>query len=207
MTRVKICGITNLEDALCAVNAGADALGFVFFDKSPRNISPLKAQEIVAALPPFISTVGLFVNEAPEKVDQIMRQARLQVIQLHGDETPEDCSRFESWPVIKALRIKNSGSLSALADYRVNALLLDAWSEDQYGGTGISFDWALLRDLSPDVPLILAGGLTPENVVRAITQVQPYAVDVSSGVEKSPGRKDHRLIDRFVRQVKQESWQ
>lgn len=202
ITRVKICGITTLEDALCAVDAGADALGFVFYEKSPRYITPLKAQRIVAALPPFVTTVGLFVNTLREKIEQIMTMTRLQVIQLHGDEIPDDCKGFEPWPVIKALQVKDAASLKGITEYQVNALLLDAWSGKQYGGSGRCFDWQLLKDLNREIPLVLAGGLNPDNVAEAIGQVAPYGVDVSSGVEASPGRKDHQLIVEFIRQVK-----
>lgn len=202
VTRVKICGITTLTDALCAVNAGADALGFVFYEKSPRYITPLKAQRIIAELPPFVTTVGLFVNAPRAKIEQIMTMTRLQVVQLHGDETPVDCTGFEPWSVIKALQVKDAVSLEGVAQYQVDGLLLDAWSGKQYGGSGRCFDWQLLKDLNRNVPLILAGGLSPDNVAEAISQVSPYGVDVSSGVESSPGRKDHQRIVQFIRQVK-----
>lgn len=202
LTRVKICGITKLEDALCAVEAGADALGFVFYEKSPRYITPLKAQRIVAALPPFVTTVGLFVNKPQDNIRRIMTQARLQVVQLHGDEKPEDCRDLEPWQVIKALRVKNAESLVGADEYPVDALLLDAWSGNQYGGSGKSFDWDLLTDLNARVPLVLAGGLGPDNVAEAVARVRPFAVDVSSGVEESPGRKDHQKIINFIKQVK-----
>lgn len=201
-TRVKICGITTLEDALCAVDAGADALGFVFYEKSPRYITPLKAQRIVAALPPFITTVGLFVNMPVAKIEQIMTMTRLQIIQLHGDESPDECNGFGPWPVIKALPVRNAESLKGISAYQVRALLLDAWSGKQYGGSGRCFDWQLLKDLNRRTPLILAGGLNPDNVAEAIAQVAPYGVDVSSGVESTPGRKDHQRIVQFIRQVK-----
>lgn len=202
LTRVKICGITKLEDALCAVEAGADALGFVFYEKSPRYITPLKAQRIVSALPPFVTTVGLFVNEPQDKIRRIMTLARLQVVQLHGDEKPEDCRDLEPWQVIKALRVKNADSLVGADEYPVDALLLDAWSGNQYGGSGKRFDWDLLTDLNARVPLVLAGGLSPDNVAEAVARVRPFAVDVSSGVEESPGRKDHQKIINFIKQVK-----
>lgn len=201
-TRIKICGITSLDDAQYAVAAGASALGFVFYEKSPRCILPETVRQIVAELSPFVTTVGLFVNTATETVQQTMQMAGLQVVQLHGDESPEDCC-LEQYPVIKAVRVKDADSLAGIDRYQVSALLLDAWSEEQYGGTGESFDWQLASHLTGNLPLILAGGLRPDNVAAAIRQVTPYAVDVSSGVEIQPGRKDHHKIDKFIQQVRQ----
>lgn len=200
-SRIKICGITNLEDALCAVTAGADAIGFVFYEKSPRYVHPEKVGQIVSELPPFVTTVGLFVNADPEIIKQTMRTAKLNVVQLHGDEAPEDCS-LSPYPVIKAVRVKDADSLVGIDNYNVSALLLDAWNDQQYGGTGESFDWQLAKKLTGRLPIILAGGLTPDNVAQAIQVVNPYAVDVSSGVEKSPGRKNHNKIREFIKQVK-----
>ncbi|OEU73071.1 MAG: N-(5'-phosphoribosyl)anthranilate isomerase [Desulfuromonadales bacterium C00003093] len=200
-TRVKICGITNVEDALQAVEAGADALGFVFYHRSPRFVTPREVQKIIAELPPFVTTVGLFVNEPLPRIRRTMAAARLDVVQLHGDESPEDCL-IEPLRVIKALRIKDAASLEGAARYQVSALLLDAWSDEHYGGTGLSFDWQLVRRLTGKRPLILAGGLTPENVVAAVRQVKPYAVDVSSGVEAAPGKKDHRKVAEFICRVR-----
>lgn len=200
-TRVKICGITNVEDALQAVEAGADALGFVFYHRSPRFVTPREVQKIIAELPPFVTTVGLFVNEPLPRIRRTMAAARLDVVQLHGDESPEDCL-IEPLRVIKALRIKDAASLEGAARYQVSALLLDAWSDEHYGGTGLSFDWQLARHLTGKRPLILAGGLTPENVVAAVRQVKPYAVDVSSGVEAAPGKKDHRKVAEFICRVR-----
>jgi phosphoribosylanthranilate isomerase len=199
--RVKICGITNLEDALDAVAAGADALGFVFYKKSPRYVPPLKVQRIVSELPPFVTTVGLFVNEVTEKIVQTMTMTRLNVVQLHGDELPEDC-RLEPYPVIKALPVRDAESLRGIDNYPVSALLLDAWSGQQYGGTGKSFDWQLAKNLTGRIPLILAGGLNSDNVAEAIRVVNPYAVDVSSGVEERPGCKDNKKIIEFIQQVR-----
>ena len=201
VTRVKICGITNLEDALCAVFEGADALGFVFYEGSPRYIRPEKAGEIISALPPFVTTVGLFVNAGSEIIQQTMQTAGLGVVQLHGDETPEDCC-LDMYPVIKAVRVRDADSLADTGSYNVSALLLDAWNDQHYGGTGESFDWQLAKKLTGRTPLILAGGLRPENVAGAIRVVNPYAVDVSSGVEKSPGNKDHDKVRQFIQQVK-----
>lgn len=201
-TRIKICGITNLDDALCAVAAGADALGFVFYEKSPRYVLPEKVREIISALPPFVTTVGLFVNATPETINQTILTSGLAVIQLHGDEAPEAC-RKNRYPVIKAVRVKNADSLVGIDNYHVSALLLDAWSDQQYGGTGEIFNWQLAKKLTGSLPLILAGGLTPDNVAEAIRVVNPYAVDVSSGVEESPGRKDHNKVREFIQQVRQ----
>lgn len=192
-----------MEDALSAVAAGADALGFVFYPKSPRYVSPAVVRQIVAVLPPFVTTVGLFVNATAEEINQVMTLAGLQVVQLHGDESPAECEKLERWPLIKAVRVKGTDSLKGLSAYSVQALLLDAWSDKQYGGSGHSFDWQLLTELEWKIPVILAGGLNPANVAEAIRQVAPYAVDVSSGVEKSPGCKDHQLMTQFIRQVKQ----
>ncbi|PLX99780.1 MAG: phosphoribosylanthranilate isomerase [Desulfuromonas sp.] len=200
-TRIKICGITNVDDALAAVVAGADALGFVFYDKSPRCVTTAKVREIVSELPPFVTTVGLFVNAPPGEIRQTMTESGVQVIQLHGDEMPEEC-RIESYPVVKALRVKDVASLAGADAFPVSALLLDAWSDKEYGGSGKSFDWQLAKNLTADKPLILAGGLKPENVAEAIRQVRPYAVDVSSGVESAPGRKDHEKIKQFIKQVR-----
>lgn len=150
-TKIKICGLTNVEDALHAVNAGADALGFVFYAGSPRCVTAEQVREITEQLPPFVSTVGLFVNEAREIIEQTMATAGLSLIQLHGDESQEDCY-FERWPVMKALRVKNAESLQGLEVYKTSALLLDAWSDAAYGGTGHSFDWQLLRDISSERP-------------------------------------------------------
>lgn len=200
-TRIKICGITNVEDALHAVEAGADALGFVFYAKSPRCVTPQQAQKVVAALPPFVTTVGLFVNESIPRIRRVMAAARLDVVQLHGDEQPDDCL-IEPLRVIKALRVKDAASLEGADKYDVSALLLDAWSDEAYGGTGEQFDWRLVRQLTAERPLVLAGGLNPDNVAIAVREVQPYAVDVSSGVEAEAGKKDHQKVAEFIRQVR-----
>jgi len=201
MIKVKICGITNIEDALAAVAAGADALGFVFFPPSPRAVTAEQAAPMIAALPPFVSSVGLFVNQSPALIEQTASFCGLDVIQLHGDEAPEECL-FPGRRVIKALRIKDAASLQRAADYRVCGLLLDAWQDHVYGGSGQSFDWTLLKEFASRQPVILAGGLTPINVADAIAIVRPYAVDVSSGVEAAPGRKDHLKLAEFIRRVK-----
>jgi len=201
MTRVKICGITNIDDARQAVDAGADALGFVFYAKSSRFVSPIEVRKIIAALPPFVTTVGLFVNEPVPQIRRVMAAARLDVVQLHGDEPPDACL-IEPLRVIKALRVKDAASLQGADRYQVSALLLDAWSDEAYGGTGQAFDWQLAGQLTGNRPLILAGGLSPENVADAVRLVKPYAVDVSSGVEAAPGKKDHQKVAEFIRQAR-----
>ncbi|WP_041969974.1 phosphoribosylanthranilate isomerase [Geobacter sp. OR-1] len=201
MVRVKICGITRLEDALVAVAAGADSLGFVFYEKSPRNVSPQKAAAIIAQLPPFVQTVGLFVDADSERVNWVADFCGLDLVQLQGDETPDYCPEIKR-RVIKAFRVKDAATLATLSRYQVAGYLLDAWSPDAHGGTGKSFDWSLARELSGSRSIILAGGLTPENVRDALDIVHPYAVDVSSGVEAAPGRKDPEKIRAFIRAAK-----
>lgn len=202
LTRIKICGITNREDALCAVDAGADALGFVFYEQSPRYVLPERVREIISLLPPFVTTVGLFVNASSDTIRQTMRMAGLGVVQLHGDESPEDC-HLNRYPVIKAMRVRDADSLAGVDRFRVSALLLDAWNDQHYGGTGESFDWQLAKSLTARQPLILAGGLNPDNVAAAIRVVNPYGVDVSSGVEERPGHKDHTKLRKFIQQVRE----
>lgn len=201
MVKVKICGITTKEDALLAVAAGADALGFVFCEKSPRCVTPQKAAAIIRELPPFIQTVGLFVDEEAEQVNWTADFCGLDLVQLHGDEDPDDCVEINR-RVIKAFRVKNANSLAGIKRYQVAGYLLDAWSPDAHGGTGQSFDWDLARAAGIADRLILAGGLTPDNVAEAVRTVAPYAVDVSSGVESAPGRKDPDRVREFVRQAK-----
>lgn len=199
--RIKICGITRLEDALHAAACGADALGFVFYDPSPRAVSPEAARTIIAALPPFVTVTGLFVNEEPRRIREVAEFCRLDVVQLHGDEKPQDCL-LAPLRVIKALRVRGPESLADLGSYAVSALLLDAWSPDSYGGTGHSFNWDLAAGVAAKHPIILAGGLGPHNVAEAVSRVRPYGVDVSSGVESDPGKKDPRLVEDFIRLVK-----
>lgn len=201
MVRVKICGITNITDALVAVEAGADALGFVFYDRSPRYIKPLAAAGIIAKLPPFIQTVGLFVNEEAEQVNWIADFCGLDLVQLHGDESPEDCVAVNR-RIIKAFRVQGGSTVELLAKYPVAGYLLDAWSADAYGGTGHTFNWELAASAGQYGPIILAGGLAPGNVAQAIRVVQPYAVDVSSGVESAPGRKDQEKVRQFIKLAK-----
>jgi phosphoribosylanthranilate isomerase len=202
MVHVKICGITSLEDAQAAVDAGADALGFVFYPPSPRCVTPEQAKRIAQKLPPFVTTVGLFVDLAPDLVNDMAAHCGLDRIQLHGRETPEFCRRVKQ-PVIKAFRIKNADSLAHLSGYRVSAYLLDAYVAGALpGGTGASFSWHLAAQAKPYGPVILAGGLTPENVATAIAQIHPYGVDVSTGVERAPGLKDHQKVHEFIARAK-----
>jgi phosphoribosylanthranilate isomerase len=199
---VKICGITNADDALAATEAGADALGLMFYEPSPRYVSLKAASEIAHRLPPFVIKVGVFVDAPEEVVLRAIGECGLNILQFHGAETPEYCQLF---PVmtLKAFRIRDAESLKPLADYRTDAWLLDAFVPDKPGGTGASFNWALAVEAQKlGRPIFLAGGLTPENVAEAVRKVQPYGVDVSSGVEASPGRKDRRKVGAFIRAAK-----
>jgi len=200
LLRIKICGITRLADAVAAAEYGADALGFVFYRKSPRFIEPEYVAEIIGKLPPFVTPVALFVNEDAKKVSEIISITGINVIQFHGDETSEYISGFDQ-RVIKAVRIEENkpfNSLNSLPELNVNAVLFDAYSKEAYGGTGITFNWGLIKDFSRSSRIILAGGLSPDNVKEAVETVQPYGVDVSSGVESSPGVKDHSKIKQFI---------
>lgn len=200
MLKVKICGITNPADAEAAVTFGADALGFVFYPKSPRHVTPEQAREIIRPLPPFIITVGVFVNTPPEEVETIMKLAGLDIAQFHGDESPEDCIIKNK--AIKSFRVRSMSDLDTLKEYAVSAYLLDAFSEDAFGGTGRSFNWDIAHEARQFGRIILAGGLRPENVQDAINHAKPYAVDVSSGVEAEKGRKDHDKLRRFIENAK-----
>ena len=198
MTRVKVCGITNSEDAFCAVQLGATALGFVFYEKSPRFVTPSEAGKIIKQIPPFVTKVGVFVNAEADYLREARGVAGFDVYQFHGDETPEFCAAFGE-DYIKAVRVKDASSLDAVELYDTDAFLFDAYSPDAYGGTGENFSWDVLtRRKLGDKFVILSGGLTPENVRDAIRTVNPYAVDVSSGVESSPGIKDHLKLKRFM---------
>lgn len=199
--RVKICGITSLEDALVAIDAGADALGFVFSPTSPRHVFPEQAASIIRHLPPFVQIVGLFVNEPPEAVNTIADQCGLDIVQLHGDESPGYCDSIRR-RVIKAIRVKNITSLEPIRDYRVSACLLDTWSPAAHGGTGRTFNWEFAACAAQTSRIILAGGLTPDNVAEAIRRVRPYGVDVSSGVESAPGKKDPNKLALFINAAK-----
>ena len=203
MTRVKVCGITNLDDALAALEAGADLLGFNFYARSPRRVRPEEARRVVERLPEVVECVGVFVNEpAPEDVEEIAREAGLASVQLHGDETPEYCQSLRGLTTIKALRVGADYNVETAAAYQTDAVLLDAYVAGERGGTGHTFDWSLAALTRARVPrLFLAGGLNPDNVAAAVAAVRPYAVDVCSGVETAPGRKSPELVRRFVEAV------
>lgn len=203
MVKVKICGITSPEDALTAVEAGADALGFVFYKESPRHIFPEEAARIISLLPPLVQVVGLFVNEEPEIVNQVSRLCRLGLVQLHGDETPDYCRRIEQ-RVMKAFRVRTLTCLDPISDYRPATCLLDAYSPSFYGGTGTRFNWEIAQEaVRRGYQIVLAGGLTPDNVAEAVRKVWPYGVDVSSGVESAPGKKDAEKVRQFIRNAKE----
>ena len=208
MTRVKICGITRVEDALAAANSGADAIGLVFYERSPRHVNIAQAAQLAAALPPFVTAVGLFVDADAAFVREVLENVPLDVLQFHGDETPEYCAQFGK-PYLKAIRVKAGVDLiQCAARFRTaRGLLLDAHVEGIPGGTGATFDWTLIPKQLP-LPVILSGGLDIENVAAAIKQVRPYAVDVSSGVEAAKGIntlkgiKDAAKVARFIQEVK-----
>lgn len=199
--QVKICGITNLVDALFSVEAGADALGFVFYSGSPRNIQPDLAKKIIEQLPPFVTTVGVFVDAPADTVRAILEECGLSMVQLHGSELPEQVSLFSKL-AIKAIRVRGTSDLQYLPRYPVRAYLLDTYIEGVPGGTGKTFNWNLARRAKAYGKVILAGGLTPENVRSAVRTAEPDAVDVSSGVEEKPGKKSLEKIRRFVLEAK-----
>jgi len=200
--KVKICGITEKEDALTAVKLGADALGFIFAP-SPRQISMEKARRIINAIPPFVKTVGVFVNEEVAAIREHINYCGLDLVQLHGDESPEFCRALMPYSV-KAFRIKDDSGLQMCAGYqeKVRALLLDTYTKDKVGGTGKTFDWQLaLKIKEAGIPVILSGGLGPSNIGAAINTVRPYAVDVNSGVEERPGKKSYRMMKTLMEKV------
>jgi phosphoribosylanthranilate isomerase len=201
MVRIKICGITNREDALKAANLGAWALGFNFYKKSPRYIAPARAKKIIQELPPFVTPVGIFVNQPLGAIRDITGHCNLGAIQLHGDEDHHFCHRLRRYgaKIIKAFRVKPDFDLTVLKDYHVDGFLFDAFNEGVYGGTGKTFDWKLLKDIKgQNKPFILSGGLNTQNVIEPVNEMKPYAVDVASGVESEPGKKDHRLLKEFI---------
>jgi phosphoribosylanthranilate isomerase len=201
-TRVKICGITNVDDALMAVEMGADALGFIFYPKSPRYVKIADAANICDRLPPFVAKVGVFVDELEYEIEKALRECLLTALQFHGDEPPGFCQKFPAKSV-KAIRMRDESSLRLAAEYDVDALLLDTYTGDSRGGTGKVFDWSLaVRAQKLGPPIILSGGLTAENVAEAIRTVEPYAVDTASGVESAPGRKDPEKVRRFIEACK-----
>lgn len=197
MLRVKICGITNINDALHAVDAGADALGFIFYPESPRYIPPDTARSIIARLPPFTSSVGVFVNADRDDIQRVIKECELSLVQLHGDESSDDCLALGR-PVIKAIRLRSRDDLILMREYAVRGFVLDAYVDGTWGGTGETVDWGLAREATRYGPTILAGGLTPDNVGRAVAEVQPFGVDVSSGVETAPGKKDSEKVRQFI---------
>ena len=204
MTRIKICGITSMEDAFVAVDAGANALGFIFA-KSPRQIIPKQAREIISSLPPFVQTVGVFVNERSSNIKKIMDLCGLDLIQLHGNESVDECMSLMP-RAIKAFRIQDDSSLEQIRPYagKVRAFVLDTYSKRAMGGTGKTFDWKLaVTAKQVGVPVILAGGLSPVNIGEAVSLVRPFAVDINSGVEDSPGRKNSLLVRQAVAAVRQ----
>ena len=199
-----MCGVTRLADALVAVEAGVDALGFIFHDGSPRNIAPEEAKLIIEALPPFIDTVGVFVDKKRREVEEIIQYCCLNYAQLHGEESPKYCERLVRFAapcqVLKAFRVNGELAAGDIEPYNphVKGYLLDTFHKQMHGGTGETFDWGLVEKLRLQRPLLLAGGLDPENVINALSSVQPYGVDVNSGLERRPGVKDHSLIHSFV---------
>ena len=205
MVRVKVCGVTTLDDALVAAAAGADALGFNFWPESPRYLEPARAAEIIALLPPFVTAVGVFVNEPARSVERIARAAGVRAVQLHGDEPPQDVDMLAAagLTVVKAFRVGRQFRAQELKQYaRAGAFLLDASVRGKRGGTGKSFDWKKARPAGRYGRVLLAGGLTAENVAEAVQQAQPFGVDVCSGVESKPGVKNHALVRQFIRAAK-----
>jgi len=204
MTLIKICGITNLEDAVAAVAAGADALGFNFYKPSPRYITPQTAREIIEQLPDSILKVGVFVNEAsPKLVQNIANESGINALQLHGDESPDYCNELADQYLIKALAVSHDFDTQVIERYQVDAIMLDTKHKTLRGGTGRVFDWSIAQEVSKIVPkLYLAGGLSPENVAEAIETVRPYAVDACSSLEDRPGIKNHDRVRAFVTAVK-----
>jgi phosphoribosylanthranilate isomerase len=201
-TRVKICGVTSVADALAAAEAGADMIGLMFYEQSPRHITLATALEISRALSPFVLRVGVFVNPQEALVTRAIGECNLSLLQFHGDETSEFCTQFGLMSM-KAIRVRDEESLKQLENFQTDAFLLDAHSKSGLGGTGEKFNWDLAIEAQKfDKPIFLAGGLTPENVAEAVRKVRPFAVDVSSGVEIAPGKKDHAKVKAFIQAAK-----
>lgn len=201
MVRIKICGITNEQDALKAARLGAWALGFIFYKKSPRFISPFKAKKIMDELPPFVTPVGVFVNHNLGAMRDIINHTGIRVVQLHGDEDHHFCNRLKRYnvKVIKVFRVGESFDARQLTDYKVDAFMFDTLDKDAFGGTGKTFDWRMLKELkSQNVPIILSGGLNSQNVFEPVAELRPYAVDVNSSVEEAPGKKDAKKVQQFI---------
>ena len=201
--RVKICGMTRIDDAQCAAAAGVDALGFIFYAKSPRHIEPEAARRIIAGLPPLVDAVGVFVNEEMARVEAVVRGCGLQYAQLHGAEPPDYCRELAARAgcrVLKAIRVGPATTAAEVTPYRgaVCGFLLDTYQQEAMGGTGAVFDWARIDRLQLDHPFLLAGGLSVDNIAAALAQAQPFGVDANSGLERAPGIKDHDLIERFL---------
>jgi phosphoribosylanthranilate isomerase len=203
MTRIKICGVTEVEDARDAVLLGADAIGLIFHRGSPRSIEPGRAAKIIETLPPFVTVAGVFANYPdPHNLEDFAVSLGLHAVQLHGNETPDYCSVIQRVKVIKAFRVNETFRVDSLRAYGSGAFLLDAGSGDQFGGTGKTFNWDLAFGANAFGYIIIAGGLTPDNVPKAIAELHPYAVDVASGVESSPGKKDYEKMRRFIDAVR-----
>jgi phosphoribosylanthranilate isomerase len=201
--KIKICGITNAADAITSLQAGADALGFMFYEGSQRHISNAQIKSIIRELPPFIAKVGVFVNATREQVERSIDETGIDTLQFHGDEAPEACRGF-GLKTIKAFRVQGKDMLQIMPRYDVDAWLLDSFVTGQKGGTGKTFDWDLaVHATSLGTPVILAGGLNPDNIARAVSQVQPFGVDVSSGVETAPGKKSAALIATFIERARE----
>ena len=199
--KIKICGMTQLKDALFAIEQGADAVGFIFYKKSPRSTTMKTVRDIILKLPPLAGTVGVFVDETVERVNKVADYCGLDMVQLHGDESPAFCRKIHR-RVIKAFRVKDFQSLKKLQKYSVSGFLLDTFSDNLHGGTGKTFDWNLVLPAKKIGPVILAGGLTPSNIRQAVSQARPYGVDVCSGVEKSPGVKDPEKVRAFLTNIR-----
>jgi len=199
--KVKICGMTQLKDALFAVEQGVDAVGFIFYKKSPRAVTMKTVREIIKKLPPLVETVGVFVNESAERVNKMADYCGLDLVQLHGEESPAFCRKIRR-RVIKAFRVKDLQSIKQLSKFPVSGFLLDTFSDNLHGGTGKTFDWNLALPAKKIGPVILAGGLTPSNIRQAVRRVRPYGVDVCSGVEKSSGIKDLEKVRAFLKNIR-----
>jgi Phosphoribosylanthranilate isomerase len=203
VVKIKICGITNKKDAIAAAELWPDMMGFVFYDKSKRYVEPKIVRDIANEMPPLIAKVGVFVDMNKDRVLEIAEECSLDMLQFHGDETADYCAGFkESYKVIKAFRVKDRSSLIGINDFRTDLYLLDAYSSGEKGGTGKSFDWKIAENFEFLKPVMLSGGLTPDNVRDAIETFSPYGVDVSSGVEAAPGKKDLGLMKKFVENVR-----
>ncbi|MBF0532433.1 MAG: phosphoribosylanthranilate isomerase [Candidatus Omnitrophica bacterium] len=199
--KIKICGLTNIDDAAKSVYYGATALGFNFYKKSPRYVSPSKVRRIVEALPPLVTPVGIFVNQKERAIREILKFTRIATVQFHGEEDQVFCKRFSDVKVIKAFRVGPGFDPESVKKFKVDAYLFDTFQADQIGGTGKTFSWEVISAVKWDRPVILSGGLNHENVFQAVAAVKPYAVDVASGVEKMPGIKNHRMIQAFCEAV------